>query len=310
MNYPVTEQQFAATSAPAPSFIGQGTAVEQSRAVAEVQAAVIVARQFPRNEAAAVQKMRTAFRQQSLAARCLFRFNRGDGNVNGETIQFAKELARCWGNIHHGLNELRRDDDAGESEMQAWAWDLESNERASTTFIVPHVRFTKSSGRKPLEDPRDVYENNTNNGARRLREMIFTVLPDWYREQAKEVVNYTLENGQGDKPRSQRIADSVSYFEGIGVTVEQLEENRSRASEKWTNLDLAQLQIIFESIRRGEITVDEEFPQQRVTVGEIRQQHEEQPPAGASSQPEQQTPARSSDTSWPAARQPGSGAGA
>lgn len=297
MNYPV-EQQFAPSPAPAPSFVGQGTAVEQSRAVAEVQAAVIVARQFPRNEAAAVQKMRTAFRQKTLAARSLFRFNRGDGNVNGETIQFAKELARCWGNIHHGLNELRRDDEAGESEMQAWAWDLESNERASTTFIVPHVRWAKGKG-KALEDPRDVYENNTNNGARRLREMIFTVLPDWYREQAKEVVNYTLENGQGDTPRSQRIADSITYYEGIGVTVEQLEESRGRASEKWTNLDLAQLEVIFESIRRGEVTVDEEFPQQRVTVSEIRQQHDEQQATG-----QQQAPAEGT-SQWPATRQPG-----
>lgn len=300
MNYPAEQHQFAAPAAPAPSFVGQGTAVEQSRAVAEVQAAVIVARQFPRNEALAVQKMRTAFRQQTLAARSFFRFNRGDGNVNGETIQFARELARCWGNIHHGLNELRRDDAAGESEMQAWAWDLESNERSSTTFVVPHVRFTKTAGRKPLEDPRDVYENNTNNGARRLREMIFSVLPDWYREQAKEVANYTLENGQGDQPRSQRIADTIAYFEGLGVTVEQLEENRAgRVSEKWTNLDLAQLRIIFESIKRGEATIDEEFPQQPVTVAEITRQHTEQ-----TSQPT--TPAEGGQ--WPAARQPGSGA--
>jgi hypothetical protein len=307
VNYPATtDHQFAAPAAPAPSFVGQGTAVEQSRAVAEVQAAVIVARQFPRNEAIAVQKMRTAFRQQTLAARSFFRFNRGDGNVNGETIQFARELARCWGNIHHGLNELRRDDAAGESEMQAWAWDLESNERASTTFVVPHVRFTKSSGRKPLEDPRDVYENNTNNGARRLREMIFSVLPDWYREQAKEVANYTLENGQGDQPRSQRIADTIAYFEGLGVTVDQLEENRAgRASEKWTNLDLAQLRIIFESIKRGEATIDEEFPEQRVTVAEITKQHREQPPA---STPEQLAPTGDGNSSWPDARQPGSGA--
>lgn len=298
MNYPA-EQQFAAPAAPAPAFIGQGTAVEQSRAVAEVQAAVIVARQFPRDEAMATRKMRSAFRQQSLAARSFFRFNRGgaDGNITGETIQFAKELARCWGNIHHDLNELRRDDEAGESEMQAWAWDLESNERASTTFIVPHVRFTKTSGRKPLEDPRDVYENNTNNGARRLREMIFTVLPDWFREEAKSVANYTLENGQGDKPRSQRIADSITYYEGIGVTVEQLEENRGRPSDKWVNLDLGQLQIIFESIRRGETTIDEEFPQQRVTVAEITRQASETPPATGEGSKE-----------WPAPAQPGSAA--
>lgn len=306
MNYPATsDQQFAAPAAPAPSFIGQGTAVEQSRAVAEVQAAVIVARQFPRNEAQAVQKMRTAFRQQTLAARSFFRFNRGDGNVNGETIQFARELARCWGNIHHGLNELRRDDAAGESEMQAWAWDLESNERASTTFVVPHVRWAKGKG-KSLEDPRDVYENNTNNGARRLREMIFSVLPDWYREQAKEVANYTLENGQGDQPRSQRIADTITYYEGIGVTVEQLEENRAgRSSEKWTNLDLAQLQIIFQSIKRGESTIDEEFPQQPVTAAEITRQHADATPTQPTTG--EQAPAEGTGQ-WPAARQPGSGA--
>ncbi|MET8826029.1 hypothetical protein ABZX40_13230 [Streptomyces sp. NPDC004610] len=305
MNYPaINDQQFAAPAAPAPAFIGQGTAVEQSRAVAEVQAAVIVARQFPRNEETATRKMRQAFRQQSLAARSFFRFNRGDGNVNGETIQFAKELARCWGNIHHGLNELRRDDEAGESEMQAWAWDLESNERASTTFVVPHVRFTKSSGRKPLEDPRDVYENNTNNGARRLREMIFTVLPDWYREEAKEVANRTLQEGPGDKPLAQRIADAVTAFENLGVSVVQLEENRGRPTERWLNLDVAQLQIVYGSVTRGEVSLEEEFPQQRVTVGEIRQQYTEQ----SAQRTTAETTSSEGPVEWPPAAQPGSGA--
>ncbi|MEU2062870.1 hypothetical protein [Streptomyces sp. NPDC013455] len=304
MNYPATTEQFAAPAAPAPAFIGQGTAVEQSRAVAEVQAAVIVARQFPRNEAQAIAKMRTGFSQHSLAVRSFFRFRRGKSQVSGETIQFAKELARCWTNIHYGVHELRRDDAAGESEMQAWAWDLETNERASTTFIVPHTRWTTDDGGRRLEDPRDVYENNSNNGARRLREMIFSVLPDWFREQAKEIATTTVEKGQGNKPLAQRIADCIAHFEGLGVTVEQLEENRNRDSSKWTGLDLGQLQIISESIRRGEITVDEEFPQQRVTAGEIRQQYEQQ--SGQQSTPEQ--PPAEGAGAWPAARQPGSGA--
>ncbi|MDI9885348.1 hypothetical protein QMZ92_13320 [Streptomyces sp. HNM0645] len=303
MNYPA-EQQYAPVPAPAPSFIGQGTAVEQSRAVAEVQAAVIVARQFPRNEALAIQKMRTGFSQHTLAVRSFFRFPRAGSTVSGETIQFAKELARCWTNIHYGVHELRRDDANGESEMQAWAWDLETNERASTTFIVPHSRWSKDYGSSRLEDPRDVYENNSNNGARRLREMIFSVLPDWFREQAKTIATNTLEKGQGDKPLAQRVADCIAHFEGLGVTVEQLEENRSgRASGKWTNLDLGQLQIISESIRRGEVTIEEEFPQQRVTVGEIRQQ--------AGERPQQQPPSKAGESGtaeWPEAAQPGSGA--
>lgn len=307
MNYPATEQQFAAPAAPAPSFVGQGTAVEQSRAVAEVQAAVIVARQFPRNEAQAIAKMRMGFAQHSLAVRSFFRFSRGKSRVSGETIQFAKELARCWTNIHYGVHELRRDDANGESEMQAWAWDLETNERASTTFIVPHTRWTSDHGGTRLEDPRDVYENNSNNGARRLREMIFSVLPDWFREQAKEIATNTIERGQGDKPLAQRVADCIAHFEGLGVTVEQLEENRSgRPSGKWTNLDLGQLSIISESIRRGEVTVEEEFPQQRVTVAEITRQHADQsgPPSAT---PGEQAPA-GDRKQWPAARQPGAGA--
>ncbi|GGS81737.1 hypothetical protein [Streptomyces griseoviridis] len=304
MNYPATtDHQFAAPAAPAPAFVGQGTAVEQSRAVAEVQAAVVVARQFPRNEAIAVQKMRTGFAQHSLAVRSFFRFRRGSSQVSGETIQFAKELARCWTNIHYGVHELRRDDAAGESEMQAWAWDLETNERASTTFIVPHSRWASGSATR-LEDPRDVYENNSNNGARRLREMIFSVLPDWFREQAKEIATNTVERGQGDKPLAQRIADCIAHFEGLGVTVEQLEENRSgRPSGKWTNLDLGQLSIISESIRRGEVTIEEEFPPQRVTAAEILQQHTaqaSQPLTGA----EPQAPAEGAGQ-WPATRQPG-----
>ncbi|WP_371612911.1 hypothetical protein [Streptomyces clavifer] len=256
------------TPAAAPARVGQGTAVEQSRAVAEVQAAVLVARQFPRNEALCIAKMQTACAQQELAQRAFFRFPRGTSNVSGETIQLAKELARCWGNIQFGVAELRRDEQYGESEMQAWAWDMESNERSSTTFIVPHARWAKGKAEK-LADFRDVYENNANNGARRLREMIFTVLPVWYIEQAKSACTKTLASGAGDVPRPQRIAEAISAFEGIGITSDQIETKLGRPSAKWTDMDLGQMQVIYQSIQRGEVTADEEFPAPRVTVDEI-----------------------------------------
>ena len=263
MNYPANLQ-----SAPMPDRVGQGTAVEQSRAVAEVQAAVLVARQFPRNEAQAIAKMRTACSQKELAQRAFYRFPRGTSTVSGETIQLAKELARCWGNVQFGVSELRRDDEYRQSEMQAWAWDMESNERASTTFIVPHARWANGQAQS-LSDFRDVYENNANNGARRLREMIFTVLPVWFIEQAKTVCNSTISGAGGDKPRAQRAAEAITAFEGIGITVEQIEAKLGRTTAKWTDHDLGQLQVIFTSIQRGEITRDEEFPPKPVTPDEL-----------------------------------------
>jgi hypothetical protein len=56
------------------------------------------------------------------------------------------------------------------------------------------------------------------------------------------------------------------------------------------------LLVAFQSIQRGEVTADEEFPLPRVTVDEIAKQSA-QVPAG-----------EQSSAQWPAAAQPGSGA--
>lgn len=243
---------------PTAQRIGQATAIEQSRAAAEVFASVMAADARPRNEQRAIRSMNDACRMRELAERAFFRFNRGGQNVTGPTVHLARELARCWGNIQYGVAELRRDDDHGQSEMQAFGWDLETNARVSAIFIVPHKR-DKRGGPEALTDMRDVYENNANNGARRVREALFAVLPLWYVEQAKALCTKTLEDG-GGKPLPQRIAASIEAFAGLGVSEHQLEEKVGRPSQVWTALDLAPLTVIFQSIKRGEATRDEEFP--------------------------------------------------
>jgi hypothetical protein len=252
-----------------PSRIGQGTAVEQSRAVAEVHAAIVVARQFPRDKQQAIRDMEDACKQMALAERAFFRYNRGDGVVTGPSIHLARQLAMCWGNVQHGITEMRRDDDYGQSEMQAWAWDVETNTRISNTFIVPHKRDTRN-GPRILTDQRDIYENNANNAARRLREAIFAVLPTWFTETAKDLCNKTLREG-GGKPLPQRITDAIDSFGALGVSAAQLEDKIGQPASKWTEHDVVQLGVIFKSLRNGEIRKDEEFPpaQARVTVGEI-----------------------------------------
>lgn len=251
----------------APSRVGQGTAVEQSRAEAEVKAAVVVAQQCPRSTSAAMASMQESCGHMALAEKAFFRYSRGGSQVTGPTIHLAKELARVWGNVQYGIAELRRDDEYGQSEMQAWAWDLQTNARNSNTFIVQHLRDTRQ-GSKKLTDQRDIYENNANNGARRLREAIFTVLPLWFVESAKELCIKTLENG-GGKPLAERIADAIRVFGDLGITATQLKEKVGRSSDDWTAHDVAQLAVIFKSIRAGETTKDDEFPPERVTAAEV-----------------------------------------
>ena len=260
MNYPAERPAPAA----APARIGQGTAVEQSRAVAEVQAAIVVAQNCPRDINAAIAEMRQSCQQMFLAERAFFRYSRGSGSITGASVHLARELARCWGNIQYGLVEMRRDDEFGQSEMQAFAWDVEKNSRNSSTFIVPHKRDQKG-GPKQLTDMRDIYENNANNGARRVREAIFAILPPWFVEEAKQICTKPLSDG-GGKPLPQRIADAIRAFEGIGVTQDRIETKLGRPSGKWTEHDVAQLLVAFQSINRGEVTADDEFPLPRVTV--------------------------------------------
>lgn len=274
----------AATVEPVPAerqaeFISQATAVEQARAVAEVQAAVLVAQQVPRDITRAVTDMRQSCAQLGLADRAFFRFPRGGSTVSGESIHLARELARCWGNCDYGIKELRRDDDGHYSEMQAWAWDQQTNTRASLSFIVPHKR-DKRGGPEVLNDLRDIYENNANQGARRLREAIFAILPKWYTEDAKAACLATLENGVGDKPLEQRVADAIKTFSDLGVRRARL-ESRFGPTADWTGHDLAQLRVILSSVKQGTVSFEDEFPD-RVTAEDILA-------LGESDQPEPET---------------------
>lgn len=274
--YQPRQQMQAAQPIPMPTRVGQGTAVEQSRAVAEVQAAIVVAQQCPRDISGAVAQMNESCRQKALAERAFFRFPRAGQTVSGASVHLARELARCWGNVQYGVSELRRDDEIGQSEMQAWAWDVQTNTRSSSTFIVPHKRDTKKEGPKPLTDMRDVYENNANNGARRLREAIFSILPPWFVEEAKELCNKTLADG-GGKTVAQRSAEAIAEFERGGITRDQLEAKLNRKVASWTHHDIAQLEVIFTSLQRGEVTKDEEFPPERITEEALAPQPAKKP---------------------------------
>lgn len=255
------------SAAPTPGFLGQATAIEQSRAVAEVQAAIVVAQQCPRNIQQALADMRDSCKQTRLAERAFYRYPRAGSTVTGASVHLARELARCWGNVQYGIAELRRDDAEGFSEMQAYAWDVQTNTRSAQIFIVPHKRDTKD-GTKSLVDMRDVYENNANNGARRLRAAIFSILPPWFVQEAEELCNKTIAEG-GGVPLPQRIAAAIATFERQRIAVDRLEQKLGRPSARWTEWDVAQLQVAAQSIARGEVTADEEFPPQRVTAAEI-----------------------------------------
>lgn len=275
-----------AQPAPAATRISQATTVEQSRAVAEVQAAIIVAQQCPRDMDRAWEEMKAACGRLALANRAFYSVpNRG----SGPSVHLARELARIWGNLDYGVKELRRDDDSHESEVQAYAWDQQTNVRSTRSLIVPHARM-KGRERQKLTDLGDVYLNNQNVGARAVRECIFTVLPADFVATAQELCRATIERGDG-LPLRDRITNMVGAFAELGVTLGQMETRLGRRRGQWTATDVADMTVVFSSIKRGEVSAEEEFPPERVTVAEITRQ-------GAPAEPASVPPA-TDDNDWP-----------
>jgi hypothetical protein len=274
---------------PAPGRVGQATAVEQSRAVAEVHGAILVAQQVPRDMQVSLSAMRDSCDQYYLAERAFYRYSRGGSPVTGPSVHVARELARCFQNVQYGINELRRDDEYRQSEMLAWAWDVQMNTRSSLTFIVPHRRDTKT-GPSELTDLRDVYENNTNQGSRRLRECVFSILPPWYRAEAVDLLNATLTRGPGKDPLplAKRVEKALEWFAGRDVSTARVQEKLGKPVGRWDKFDLATLTVISGSIQRGEVSVEDEFPTERVTTAEIigGQPTGPYPPCGVCDNPE------------------------
>jgi hypothetical protein len=236
--------------------VTQATAIEQHRAAMEVQAAVVVAQNVPRDMIRAEGDMRDVCGRLSLANRAFYSVpNRG----SGPSVHLARELARIWGNLQYGVHELRRDDDAGTSEVQAFAWDVQTNTRSTRTFQVPHQRMAGGK-RKPLTDLGDVYLNNQNVGARAVRECIFTVLPTWFTEEAMDLCRATIEKGEG-VPLPERIEQMVGAFGKAGVTQAMLEKRLAKKRGQWDAGDVASASVIFSSLQRGETTVAAEFPE-------------------------------------------------
>lgn len=242
----------------------QGTVIEQTRAAAEVAAAVSVARNFPRSSHAASEAMRGLCSRLSVAQRAFYEVpNRG----SGMSVHIARELARIWGNLDYGVRELGRDDAGGMSEMQVWAWDVESNVRSTRSFLQPHARM-KGKQRQALTDLGDIYLANQNTGARAVRECIFTVLPGWFIADAEALLRKTLEHGDG-KPIAQRRTEAVGVFAKMGVTQKQMETRLGEPVGKWESKQLADLMRIYSTITQDGIPAREFFPEEAVQVAAL-----------------------------------------
>ena len=220
--------------------------VESERAIAETKSAILLAKNFPRDQRVAFERIMSACQRESLAKCAIYAYARAGTDISGPSIHLAEALAQNWGNIQYGVRELERG--ANESTVEAFAWDCETNVRVAKTFTVKHIR-SKKTGNVRLTDERDIYELIANNGARRLRACILSVIPgdvvDEAVKQCKKTITTHL-NIDADA-----IKKLVAAFEELGVTKAQIEARIQRSVSAIEPAQFVKMREIYASIKDG-----------------------------------------------------------
>lgn len=229
-------------------------AVDQQRAIAEVQARIVVAHHNRRDPVRAADDILNHCTRVTLAEKALYHYARGGTDIEGPSIRLAEVLIQCWGNLQCGVAEVARHEDY--SECIAYAWDLQSNTFVDLKFQVRHWRDTRQGGYK-ITDERDIYEAMMNQGARRKRACILSVVPGDIVEAAVDQCKRTLIAKADTSPEA--VKKLVDAFAELGVSQQQIEARIQRRLEAIRPAQVVTLRSVYNSIKDGVADIADHF---------------------------------------------------
>lgn len=230
---------------------------QESKALSEIKGKMYLARQFPRDPDWSLKNVLLECGRRELAESAQYEFPKGDSVVKGPSIRLVEVLARHWGNIDSGVNEIEAND--GSTMIKAYAWDLETNVSDEKTFSVKHERTTKR-GSYRLTDERDIYEMVANKGARRKRACLLAVMPGWYVDAAVDACEETLKRSLTDGKSMDEVRESiVAAFTEFGITPEQIAAKLGKEVDKLSKNDVVKLRHLYAAIKDGFVKPNDAF---------------------------------------------------
>lgn len=199
--------------------------VDTARVMTQVKAAMVMAKEFPRDMITVEINLLKECERHELAEAAIFSYSRGK-LIKGATIRLAEAIKRCYPNLDAGWNVLRKNEDF--TEVEAYCLDLETNSRTSRTIIIEHSRKVNDknglgSTIVKITDPRDISEFVKSQAQRELRQVILTSVPGHLIAKAIDKCKETLMNGNGKKSFEDKIRDMLIAYKSIGITKEIIE---------------------------------------------------------------------------------------
>ena len=238
-----------------------------TREAQEVQAAAVLAKQFPRNENESIARILRSCDRMGLAMKATYSYPKGGTKVTGPSVRLAEAIAQAWGNIQSGVVELEQRD--GESTCMAYCWDIETNTRERKIFVVKH-RISTKNGMKVLTDPRDIYELVANQGARQKRACILNIIPGDVTDAALERCNKTLSAGNRNMPPLiDRLRDITGHLQKyFSVPLASVEKYYGYPLDAFTEMDFQNLVGIYNNLREGGAKREDYFQLPKITASE------------------------------------------
>lgn len=185
--------------------------IEMQRATAMVFAAFQCARQFPRDEKERTDRILHLCKNVGFASEALYKVPRAGGAVEGLSIKAAREFARVWGNCEGGyINHGRY---GAETQMEAFAMDLETNYRFTTRYTVDHRRSAKHA---PETSPQGISEIEKANSSKEVRNCLLGIIPYFILEEAETTCKRTIASTVKDIPEA--FQQSVKFFASKGIS--------------------------------------------------------------------------------------------
>jgi len=237
-----------------------------TREQSEIQAAIISAKKFPRNEQQAFVKAIKSFSRPTMAEAATYSFPRGGKTIQGPSVDCARELARCWQNVRYGVRIISRNDK--EMHIKGFAYDAETNnyvESEAHFMCLVQRKVDSPQGRvtKWVEpDERDLRELINKHGAIAVRNCILQILPPDLVDDVLATATNTLEKKSKNELSTNRedvVKRLVVTFDRIGVSVPMLETKLGHSLDTINESELVEFQQILHAIREGVAKREEYF---------------------------------------------------
>jgi hypothetical protein len=256
---------------------------QQIQALVETQGKIMIAQQFPRDMELCRQEALRACESRDFAEKAEWcwpvkvrkkndvtgQWEEVEEIVSGKSIRLAEAAATSLGHMDFGHDIVRTGEDrgfrsggsVGFSDVTAYAWDMQKNNRVCSKFRVYHWHDKKGGGGYPITSERDILMLINSKASRHVRNCLFAIMPTWIVEEmevkCREVRNAT--------PISDRISHMVTAFrDNLDVDLGRLEDLRGTRRDAWTTADVRSLGNLFNSIKDGYVSIDEAFTKRAV----------------------------------------------